>query len=207
MPAIPPGLDHVMYATHDLAATLTAIERDWGIAPTIGGGHEDLGSMNALADLGGGAYLEILGPDPNRTVRDDWLAFMAPLHHRLGFWAVRVDGIEAAVERATASGYDPGPIEHEERRTPDGRLLGWELCWRDDAAPVIPFLIDWGATTHPSTDSVKGLRLVALHAEHPEPLEALRCVTALGTALDVAPGPAPRLIAEIDTPLGRVTLG
>ncbi len=187
MPAIPPGLDHVMYATHDLAETLAAIERDWGIAPTIGGGHEDLGSMNALADLGGGAYLEILGPDPNRTVR--------------------VDGIEAAVRRATAAGYDPGPIEHEERRTPDGRLLGWELCWRDDAAPVVPFLIDWGATTHPSTDSVKGLRLVALHAEHPEPVEALRCITALGTALDVAPGPAPRLIAEIDTPRGRVTLG
>lgn len=207
MPAIPPGLDHIMYATLDLASTIAEIERDWGVQLTVGGGHEDLGSMNALADLGNGAYLEVLGPDPNRPVREDWRAFMAPLHHKLGFWAIGVEGIHAAVERARAAGYDPGPIEHEERRRPDGLLLGWEFCWRDDAAPVIPFMIDWGSTPHPSADSVKGLRIVSLRAEDPDPVEARRKIAAMGTEMEVSTGPAPRLVAEIETPRGRVTLG
>ncbi len=204
---IPPGIDHIMYGTLGFDATLAEIERDWGVRLTIGGGHEDLGSINALADLGNGAYLEVLGPHPTRPVRDDWRAFMAPLHHKLGFWAVGVTDIAAAVERAKAAGYDPGRVEHEERRRPDGLLLGWEMCWRDDSDPVIPFLIDWGETPHPSVDSVKGLRLVSLRAEHPDPTEANRRLAAVGTALEVTAGPAPRLIAVLDTPRGRIEIG
>lgn len=94
------------------------------------------------------------------------------------------------------------------RARPDGVVLAWKLTLRDEpgAEGLVPFLIDWGETPHPSASAATGCRLVTFRAEHPRPQEVLAALEAIGERLEVREGPHPRLIAEIATPRGRVEL-
>lgn len=41
-------VDHLAYATPDLAASIAAIESEWGVCVTPGGTHVGMGTRNAL---------------------------------------------------------------------------------------------------------------------------------------------------------------
>ena len=71
---------------------------------------------------------------------------------------------------------------------------------------MIPFLIEWGESVHPSTDAPEGIRLVRLEGEHPDPERIWRMLAAIGSRLSVSRGPRARLIATIVGPAGSVTL-
>src|SRR5439155_24158845 len=58
-------LDHLVYATGEVAATVADLEGKLGVRATPGGRHAGLGTHNALLDLGQHSYLEIIGPDPS----------------------------------------------------------------------------------------------------------------------------------------------
>ncbi|WP_327085082.1 VOC family protein [Nonomuraea sp. NBC_01738] len=144
-------MDHLVYATPDLAPTVAEVERLLGVKPAEGGRHVGLGTRNHLLGLGGRSYLEIIGPDPEqphpgapRPFGIDTLD--AP---RLVAWAVEPDDLDATVAASRARGYDPGTPFAMSRRTPSGDLLEWRLAFAAEPDPVIPFLIDWGTTPHP----------------------------------------------------------
>ena len=92
--------------------------------------------------------------------------------------------------RARAAGYDPGDAGSMSRRTPAGDLLEWRLTPDRPAgvASVVPFLIDWGHTPHPSGDLAADLRLVALTLVTPDPDAVRRVLDALGFHPDRGPG-------------------
>jgi hypothetical protein len=71
---------------------------------------------------------------------------------------------------------------------------------------LVPFLIEWGETSHPSTTSAKGCQLVTLRAEHPRPETITPLLAAVGERLEVGEGPHPRLVAGITSPRGPVEL-
>jgi hypothetical protein len=203
-------IDHLVYAAPDLEGACADLQARLGVRPSTGGQHIGRGTHNALLDLGDGAYLEVIAPDPSqppptrpRPFGLDRLALA-----RLVTWAAKAPAIEDRVARAKASGYDPGSVQAMSRARPDGVTLAWKLTQREEPAAdgLVPFLIDWGETPHPSTTAVRGCRLISFRAEHPSPGSVLPLLAAIGEPLEVREGPHPRLIAEIATPRGRVEL-
>lgn len=210
MSEVPGALDHLVYATPDVAASVDALERLLGVRAAPGGRHPAWGTHNALIGLGPGAYLEVIGPDPDapppgvaRPFGLDGLG--AP---RLATWAARDANLEQRVAAARKAGLDLGEVAARSRRRPDGTLLEWRLTdsLTDRMGGVIPFFIDWGETRHPSLDAPAGCEIVRLYAEHSDPERASMVARALGLGLRVAAGMAPALIATISTPRGPVEL-
>ncbi|MEU3981012.1 VOC family protein [Streptomyces sp. NPDC026672] len=210
MNAIPPHLDHLVLATPDLAATVADFTRRTGVAPAPGGVHVGLGTRNHLVSLGGRSYLEIIGPDPEQTDVSGPRPFGVELlaGARTVTWAIATADVDAAVERARARGYDPGPAHAMSRRTPDGTLLEWRLTDGTDAHPsgLVPFLIDWGGSLHPAASGLPVTPLLSVAATAPDPEELRPLLAALGTELDLAPGPV-GVTFTVDTAHGPVTFG
>ncbi|SEM68522.1 VOC family protein [Nonomuraea pusilla] len=204
------SLDHLVYAAPDLDAAVADLERRLGVRAAPGGSHPGFGTRNRLIGLGGRSYLEIIGPDPAQGSP----AFPRPFHldvlaePALVAWALAVDDIDAAVAGACGRGYDPGDPEAMARRTPAGDLLTWRLTPPRRAAysGLVPFLIQWGDTRHPTDTGLPQVELAGLHAEHPEPDVVGRALAAVGATLDVRKGPRPRLEAVLRGRDGLVTL-
>jgi hypothetical protein len=194
------AVDHLVYATPDLE-----VVHRMGFALEPGGQHVGRGTRNHLAGLGGGAYLEVIGPDPAQPEPAEPRPFGIDelTGPRLVAWAVRVGDITEVVERARAQGHDPGPVMAMSRRRPDGLLLQWRLTPPEPG--LLPFLIDWGATPHPSESVGQGAELVSLTGFHPDPESVREGLAALGAELDVEAGGI-ALVAVLRTPAGEVVL-
>ncbi|EST34308.1 VOC family protein [Streptomyces roseochromogenus] len=205
MVPISPLLDHLVYATPDLAATVADFTRRTGVAPAPGGAHVGLGTRNYLVGLGGPCYLEIIGPDPEqpdparpRPFGIDQLP--AP---SIVTWAICPPDLDATVTAARSAGESTGPIRAMSRQRPDGTLLEWRLTL-DESAGVVPFLIDWGTTAQPAA-GLPSVTLLAMSASAPNPSKVHRQLIALGTDLPLAEGPD-SLTIRIDTPAGVLDL-
>ncbi|MFF5480265.1 VOC family protein [Streptomyces sp. NPDC012935] len=208
MNAIPALLDHLVLATPDLSATVADFARRTGVTPAPGGVHVGLGTRNYLVSLGGMSYLEIIGPDPEQSAPGDPRPFevdglTAP---RTVTWAISPPDLDAAIAAARGRGYDPGPAQPMSRRRPDGTLLEWRLTDGDDAHPsgLVPFLIDWSATVHPTASDLPTTPLLSLSASAPEPDEIRPLLAALGTDLDLTTGPV-GITFTVETLMGPVT--
>lgn len=208
---VEPLLDHLVYAVPDLAGAVDDLERRTGLRPVAGGRHLGLGTRNYLLRLGPAAYLEIIGldvdhpPAPGVAVPFAVDRIVVP---RLLTWAVHPVDLDAAAAGFAAAGADLGAPRDMSRRTPAGALLEWRLA---TALPlpfggVVPFLIDWGSTAHPSSDpGLPTATLMSFVATHPDAAAVSRVLDTAGLTLTVEAGPA-ALTATLDTPRGLVTL-
>jgi hypothetical protein len=208
MSALPAFLDHLVLGTPDLAATLAEFTRRTGVEPAPGGVHVGRGTRNHLVALGGSCYLEIIGPDPEQAAPGRPRPFESPglTTARTLTWAISPPDLDAAIAAARAQGYDPGPAKPMSRRRPDGTLLRWRLTDGDDADPsgLVPFLIDWGDSPHPTAAGLPLTPLLAMSGSAPDPDAIRPLVRSLGTELALAEGPA-GLSFTLDTPRGPVT--
>ncbi|MGP4008324.1 VOC family protein [Streptomyces sp. 4N124] len=208
MNTIPARLDHLVLATPDLVVTVAEFARRTGVAPAAGGAHVGLGTRNHLVALGGRAYLEIVGPDPEQAGHAGPRPFGVDVLSvpRTVTWAISPPDLDAAVAAARAQGYDPGPVRPMSRRRPDGTLLRWRLTDGDGAHPsgVVPFLIDWGDSVHPSATGLPVTPLLALSASVPDPDEIRPLLSAVGAEIPLTVGSA-RISFTVDTPRGPVT--
>lgn len=212
-------LDHIVVAGPDLAATVAWFTDLTGVAPVPGGRHDGIGTANHLVGLtvdgpggpaGTGAYLELIGPDPEqpppRQPRPFGIDRLDAV--RVVTWAARCDDLDARVAAARARGYDPGAPLSLSRRAPDGQVLRWRLTPPD--APVgdgvVPFLIDWTDTAHPTTRGLPAVALVSFEATHPDPARVRSALTALGVDLPVLAGDRAAVSVVLDGRSGRVAL-
>lgn len=71
---------------------------------------------------------------------------------------------------------------------------------------LVPFLIDWGSSAHPTSTGLPVTPLLHLSATAPDPDEIRPLLSAVGAELVVAEGPV-GLSFTVDTPRGPVTFG
>lgn len=203
-------LDHLVYATPALQATVEHLGALCGVRPTVGGTHPAWGTMNALLALGPQMSLEIIGPDPEhphpperRPFNLDTLA-----HPHLVTWVARGHNLQAVIAAASAACVDLGTIRARSRQRPDGVWLTWSMTdlLTERESGLVPYFIHWGDTPHPATSAPKGCRLPQVHAIHPDAERLTSILQRLGLDLVVQPGPTAQLMAIIDTPNGPMHL-
>lgn len=205
-----PAIDHLVYATPDLDATVRAIADATGVHPSVGGQHLGLGTRNALLALGARVYLEIVGPDPDQPPPDAprWFQIDTLDAPRLVTWCASATDLMSLHARALVHGVPLGAIRHGGRVRPDGVRLAWQVTSPFTVLEdgLVPFFIDWLDSAHPAESAAGGVSLVALVAEHPSP-QALRAqYGVLGVDLAVREAAEKALVATVEGPRGRVTL-
>jgi hypothetical protein len=205
-----PVLDHLVLAAPHLEQAVAWFAEVTGVPPAPGGSHIGLGTANHLVALGGGGYLEIIGPDPVQPdpARPRPFGIDDLTAPRLVTWAVGTDDLDATLVRARAAGYDPGEPLAMSRRTPDDDVLAWRLTPArfDVADGLVPFLIDWGTTPHPTTRGLPLTPLLQFAARHPDPAPVAEALGALGVELTLTTGAPPALTAVIEGRDGAVPL-
>jgi len=207
-----PELDHLVFASPDLAAGVRHIEQLTGATPPPGGPHPGVGTRNHLLTFDQTTYFEVIGVDPDQgePARPRPFGIDEGAPPRLAGYAVHPapgETIEEVVDRLKALGHDPGPITAMSRVKPDGEELRWRLTLAPFAtAPAaMPFVIDWGATPSPARSLPSMGALVELRVEHPD--AAVRTmVDGLGLGIVTAEAASARLVAVVDTPGGRIEI-
>jgi hypothetical protein len=201
------GLDHLVYATPDLDASVEELAERFGTEPVPGGAHPGWGTWNALIGLGTGMYLEIIGPDPTQPDPEQARPFLIDdlTEARLVTWAYRHPDPESLLE-SLQDVAQLGPVRRMSRSRPDGSTLRWRLS-DPQALPsggVIPFAIDWGTTPHPSTDLPNHCKLLELVVSHADADRLRPALETFGVSIVAAPEPGIR--ARLQTPNGEIDL-
>lgn len=205
-------LDHIVLAAQDVQAAVEEIAAATGVRAELGGRFEGRGVYNHLLALQDGAYLEIIGPDPQQADHEGALPFGMHLTEqtKVAHWCAKAGAeIEQRVASARAAGYDLGEVRPLGRVLADGTRLDWRLSiggWPPLMDGLVPFLIDWGDALHPSETAVGGCTLVDFHGRHPDPAAVQAGLAAVGVELRVEQGDEAALVATLEGPGGRITL-
>jgi hypothetical protein len=205
------AVDHLVIAAGSLDEGADYIFELLGVRPEGGGEHVVMGTHNRLLRLGVGCYLEVIAinPDAPKPSRPRWFELDTEAMRRelstkprLITWAVRTDNIAELYRRSKhiLGGMEPmsrGNLHWELTLTGDGSLPG---------GGVIPFLIDWGNSTHPASGmSESGCSLAGLRGFHPRPETIMPVLESVGAASLIelkAAESGPCLSALIETPGG-----
>jgi len=203
-------LDHLVYAVPHLQEAIDDLERRLGVRSVFGGQHPGRGTHNALLGLGPGQYLEIIAPDPCQPQPpvSPWFTQNRIDSPRLLTWAAKATHLEGLVAEAKSNGLELGEVRDGGRKRPDGTELKWRLTSTPTGVCdwLVPFFIDWGDSPHPSESAPVGATLTLLEAEHPDPAWVLKALRIAGVEMEVRSGPAPKLLATLQTPKGVVVL-
>ena len=206
-------VDHLVFACSDLASGIEQIADLLGVTPSHGGRHPSWGTHNAILSLGHSTYFEIIAPDPEATTdfhRPE--VFSGSRIGSLTTWAAALDDLPSKYLRAANAGHHFGEVLAGSRVTENGVRLEWSLT--DPMTRlmdgVVPFLIDWGRSPHPSRSAAQGCRLRTLKLFHPDP-KLIRAILSntgidLGDMVEVHAAINPGLAAVIDTPRGEIEI-
>jgi hypothetical protein len=200
-------LDHILWAAPDLDEGVRLFETLTGVTPVRGGSHPGFGTRNYLAGLGQGLYFEIISPDPAQSLAGNRGGQIAALPHPgLLAFALRSTDLDSARRAAERSGLAcEGPV-YMTRTRPDGVTLAWSILYLRHAelGEAVPFIIDWGASPHPSTSTPEGCTLKSFVALRPDPEPLAAAYRAIGAPVEVKRGERPGFLAVLDTPRGEV---
>jgi hypothetical protein len=200
-------VDHLVYATPDLDASIRDLESLLGVLASVGGRHLGCGTRNALIAIGDRAYLEVIGPDPDQPTPNGprWFDIDAIDQPRLVTWAAHATDLDRFV---ATTGVPLGAVADGSRLREDGVTLSWRLTNPDVMLGdgVVPFFIDWGMSPHPSATATHGPRLTDLRGEHPAPDDTRALLAQLDIPLAITTASRPALVATLQTAAGAIEL-
>jgi hypothetical protein len=196
------AVDHLILSIDRLDRGIEEFTRLTGVAPQRGGQHPGRGTENALVSLGDGHYLEILAPiSLDSTGEAARFTRLTPAG-----WALHSSDLAATVAQLRkASIAVVGPTAGS-RRKPDGTLLQWQTAnAMGTGLELAPFFIAWDAgSTHPSSSSPSGCRLVSLELLEPESLQLEQFFAAVGYQATIRKQGPRGMRLTLDCPKGRV---
>lgn len=205
--------DHLVLAASKLEDGIAHVEQALGVTLPFGGKHPLMGTHNALMQLGGTCFLEIIAVDPRAPApsRPRWFSLDDPgvkeaiaERPRLLTWVCRTDNLEAIVRTSPA---DPGPVEEGRR----GDLVWHITIPNDGSIPMggaFPTLIQWPESLGENGPAPRmadlGCRLESLTITHPDDAALRGGLEAIGVQapVTVARGRSPALTARMATPGG-----
>ena len=206
-------LDHLVVVAPTLAMGAQFVTQALGVEPQAGGAHPVMGTHNLVLRLGIRSYLEVIAIDPAapHPGRPRWFALdhlSGDSRPRLATWVARTVSLDATARCAPYL----GNVETMTRGS-----LRWRITIPADGGLVhgglIPSLIEWPSVAHPASALREcGCSLSTFEAFHPEP-DLLRTQLATLGLIDVPivsalhSGRTPHLVAHIDTPTGRRSIG
>ena len=201
-------IDHLVYGVPSLEIGIEIIAEKFGVKPVMGGQHLGLGTHNALLGLGTDCYLEVIAPDPAQKdlMPPYWIDVTTDMSPRLIRWALRIPNLEAFMDAQGPQHPLFGELMPGQRRLPNGELLRWQLT--DPRAfhyeGMIPFLIDWGTSTHPAKHLPQAGRVEALQGSHPKSSSVNEWIQKMGLNWHVSSAENPSLAATIYTHHGNI---
>jgi hypothetical protein len=204
----PLELDHLLYATPDVDATVSELEERLGASFNPGGRHPGWGTRNRILPLGGRRYLEVIGPDEEQPGADGRRILDVDRlgEPRMAWWAVRPFLMPLTCGEFEAMGFVPGEVIEGRRELQGGGELVWQMTdprVRLEGG-VLPLVIDWEGAEHPG-EADSPVELAGLRLEHPDHERLSAAFRELGLP-EVHAADAPGLVATLATPRGAVTL-
>ncbi len=181
-----------------------------GIEVVYGGQHKTKGTENALLNLGNGAYLELLAVDATNTAiaAPRWMGVDEVDSFTFTRWAIKSTNL--ANDVAILKRVNPlmGEIFTGSRKKTDGSTLRWSMALplATPAVEVLPFMVDWKDSVHPTESLQEGCKLIGLEFTHPKPFPILTAFRDLKVEMHIKEEATPTLKAIIDTPNGRVII-
>lgn len=203
-------IDHLVYCVPNLKKAIHEISEKCGVQVVYGGQHLTKGTENALLNIGNGAYLELLAIDVKNTDISPlrWMGIDlidAPTFTR---WAIKTTNLKKDTTILKKVNAQMGATFTGSRKKTDGSTLSWSMAL-PLAAPkveILPFMVDWKDSIHPTETLQGGCTLIGLELIHPMPKEVQSIITALGVDLVVQKGITPTLKMTLDTPNGQIIL-
>lgn len=204
-------IDHIVYAVTNLEAACEELEKALGVAPAIGGVHEEHGTRNALLNIGEGAYLEIIakieGAKPQAG--GTWMGMDLVSFPQLNRWCLKSDQLE--VDQQIVRAYHPehGQIVNGSRLTPEGERLSWSMLLplAYPTVELMPFAVDWSASAfHPTDRLPEEVRFYGFELWHPAPQTMRMAIHGLGLNMKVFKGAAPKIRLTLEGPAGKIKL-
>ena len=200
-------LDHILWAAADLETAERSFEKATGVKPALGGAHPGFGTRNSLASLSRGVYFEIISLDPAQGKRGDRAVEISalPLPQLLTF-AMRGTALDEFRKAAAKLDLEPSEPIAMTRTRNDGVVLSWRCVYLGNREfhNVVPFVIDWEQSEHPSNTTPTGCSIKEFCALHPDPDRLKRIYDSLAIAVPVRRAPVPGLYGVLSTPKGDV---
>ncbi len=203
-------VDHIVFCAPTLESGIDHISELTGIRATYGGRHLTKGTHNAIFKIGPHSYFEILAPDPeNKDISAPrWMGIDLIKEPRITRWAIKSFAIEK--EATILSNYrsDYGSAQSGSRALKDGSMLSWQLTdpLSKPAIEVVPFLLDWQDSIHPSTSLSDNCELKAIRLEHPDPDHIKEVTAPLNLDIIVTYAIQPKVVLTLKTPKGIIEI-
>lgn len=205
-------VDHIVFCAPTLESGIDHILKLTGLQATYGGRHLTKGTHNAIFKIGPHAYFEILAPDPDPENKDisapRWMGIDFTDEPRITRWAIKSSAIEKDATILSNYRSDYGDIQSGSRALKDGSTLSWQLTdpLSKPAIEVVPFLLDWQDSIHPSASLSDNCELNAIRLEHPDPKFINEVTASLDLDLLINASDQPRVILSLETPKGLIEI-
>jgi hypothetical protein len=205
-------VDHLVYTTPNLEATIDDLEAKLGVRPVFGGYHDTQGTKNALINLDNGAYLEILAADDDNTAISPprWMGVDALTKAQMTRWALKSEDLSDDSQLLKQYDENMGTVFAGSRQNAAGDWLRWKMLLplATPEVELTPFFVDWRTSDVHPHDVLPdmGCSLVELYATHPEPEMIMARLENLGVKLRVEKGTRVALRAKIKCPKGIIEL-